>query len=72
MGMARIKEKPASKNSTYPSNSGGGRVEYCLNPWNGECRSTEIAVYIMYGGERIPLCWKCWREISRKNIVWEA
>jgi len=52
--------------------SGDSTVEHCLNPWNGECRSTDIAIYIMYKGERIPLCWKCWREISRKNIVWEV
>ncbi|MBS7607135.1 MAG: hypothetical protein QW502_00830 [Candidatus Bathyarchaeia archaeon] len=54
--------------------SGNGRViaERCQNPWNSECESNNIAVYIVYRGERIPLCWRCWREVSRKNVAWEG
>ncbi|MEM2341547.1 MAG: hypothetical protein QXX94_02850 [Candidatus Bathyarchaeia archaeon] len=66
----RIQDKMRSS-SSVPSGI-SAEVERCLNPWNGGCRSANIALYIVYRGERIPLCWKCWREISRKNLVWEA
>ncbi|MEM3745787.1 MAG: hypothetical protein QW323_04760 [Candidatus Bathyarchaeia archaeon] len=47
-------------------------IEHCLNPWDNKCKNADIAVYIMYKGRKIPLCWKCWRRISKNNIVWEA
>jgi len=44
--------------------------ERCMNPWNGRCSNTDIALYIMFKGRRLPICRKCWREISSKNIEW--
>ncbi|RLF12389.1 MAG: hypothetical protein DRJ69_00970 [Thermoprotei archaeon] len=45
-------------------------VEVCMNPWNGECRSTEIAVYIYHGGERLPVCRRCWIELADGDYEW--
>jgi hypothetical protein len=45
--------------------------ERCMNPWNGKCNNTEIALYIMFKGKRLPICRECWEEISSKNIEWE-
>jgi len=44
--------------------------ERCMNPWNGKCSSTDIALYIMFNGRRLPICWECWKDISSKNIEW--
>ncbi|MEM2111547.1 MAG: hypothetical protein QXX08_06685 [Candidatus Bathyarchaeia archaeon] len=44
--------------------------EKCLNPWNKKCESTDIAIYIMYEGEQLPICRDCWAAISAKNIEW--
>ncbi|RJS93406.1 hypothetical protein CW705_01645 [Candidatus Bathyarchaeota archaeon] len=44
--------------------------ERCMNPWNGKCSNTDIALYIMFKGRRLPICRKCWREISSKDIEW--
>jgi hypothetical protein len=68
--MAKIKNKP--KPLRAASANAGSITETCSNPWNGSCENTDIALYIMYRGERIPLCWECWIKISRKNIEWEA
>lgn len=45
-------------------------AERCSNPWNSECRSTRIGVYIDYRGRRLPICRECWAKIVSKNIVW--
>ena len=42
----------------------------CLNPWNGECRNTDIALFIYYGGRKLPICRSCWLEIASTNIEW--
>ncbi|MBS7653467.1 MAG: hypothetical protein QXR06_02340 [Candidatus Bathyarchaeia archaeon] len=68
--MVKLKNKPKSEGITSISVSLG--LEKCSNPWNGDCKSTDIALYIMYRGERIPLCWDCWKTISRKNFDWET
>jgi hypothetical protein len=44
--------------------------EQCKNPWNGECRNTDIEVYIYHRGTQIPICSHCWREIADKDIEW--
>jgi len=44
--------------------------ETCLNPWNGKCGNTDIALYIMYKGRRLPICRDCWEAISSKDIEW--
>ncbi|MCD6089776.1 hypothetical protein J7K07_08705 [Candidatus Bathyarchaeota archaeon] len=45
-------------------------VEKCMNPWNKKCSNTDIILYIMFNGKRLPICHKCWEEISSKNIEW--
>jgi len=46
------------------------KKETCLNPWNGKCGNTDIALYIMYRGRRLPICRDCWEAISSKDIEW--
>ncbi|MGQ9460312.1 MAG: hypothetical protein ACUVRA_03660 [Candidatus Bathyarchaeaceae archaeon] len=50
-----------------PSNR---QAENCRNPWNGECRSTDIEVYIYYKGRLHPICRECWSDIAEKDIEW--
>ena len=44
--------------------------EYCMNPWNGVCRSADIVLYIYYRGRRLPICRKCWLEIASSDAEW--
>ena len=44
--------------------------ERCANPWNGQCNNVDIALYIYYRGEKLPICWPCWNEIAEKDIEW--
>ena len=44
--------------------------ERCMNPWNGKCSSEDIALYIIFKGRRLPICRKCWMDISSKDIEW--
>lgn len=60
------------KNTNTSEHEGKDAIEYCMNPWRGGCKSTNIALYLVYKGEKIPLCWKCWRKISESNINWGA
>lgn len=69
MVRSKIRAKTECKKGWVDKES---EVEHCRNPWNSDCRNTEIALYIVYKGERIPLCWKCWKMIANKNIEWEA
>ncbi|MEM2939350.1 MAG: hypothetical protein QXU95_03645, partial [Candidatus Bathyarchaeia archaeon] len=66
--MDRIKNRLRVKESYSSPNDVGVSVERCLNPWNDNCGNTDIALYIMYKGERIPICWRCWSKISRKDV----
>ena len=47
------------------------RRENCMNPWNGECANTDIVLYIIYKGKRLPICQACWEAISSKDIEWK-
>jgi len=44
--------------------------ETCSNPWNGKCTNTDIALYIMFKGIRLPICRRCWEVISSKDTEW--
>ena len=46
------------------------RVERCRNPWNGRCKSTDIELYIMYKGAKLPICRSCWTMLAEKNVEW--
>jgi len=43
---------------------------HCMNPWKPDCRRTDIKLSIYYNGRFLPICRKCWSEISEKNIEW--
>jgi hypothetical protein len=43
-----------------------------MNPWNGRCGNTDIALYIFYRGRRIPVCRECWMEIASDDIEWRC
>ncbi|MEM2103961.1 MAG: hypothetical protein QW717_03620 [Candidatus Bathyarchaeia archaeon] len=45
--------------------------EHCMNPWNGKCGNTDILLYICHGGEKLPICLKCWVEICDSELEWE-
>jgi len=46
------------------------RAEHCKNPWNGKCKNTDIEVLILYKGDRLPICRRCWNKIANSNIEW--
>ena len=46
--------------------------EKCQSPQAPECGNTNIALYIMHGGDRLPICRKCWSEISESNLEWNG
>ncbi len=46
------------------------RKERCKNPWDGRCGRDDIALYIFYNGERVPICRRCWSRIANRNIEW--
>ena len=48
------------------------RIEHCRNPWNGKCRSTDIEVYVMYKGRRLPICRSCWTKLAEKPVEWRT
>ena len=54
-----------------PWELGRPRRENCMNPWNGECANTDIVLYIIYKGKRLPICQACWEAISSKDIEWK-
>jgi hypothetical protein len=45
-------------------------MEHCKNPWNKECKSSDIEVYILFGGEKLPICRRCWSRIANKDLEW--
>jgi len=44
--------------------------EYCQNPWNPDCESPDIELYIVYKSRKIPLCRSCWRIIAETELEW--
>jgi hypothetical protein len=38
-----------------------------MNPY---CKNTDIALYIVVGGKRLPICAKCWEEIADSDLEW--
>jgi hypothetical protein len=48
------------------------RAERCRNPWNGECKSTDIHLYIMFKGRQLPICRRCWSKIADKRLEWSG
>jgi hypothetical protein len=48
------------------------RIEHCRNPWNGKCRNMDVEVFIVYKGDRLPICRRCWSKIAETDIEWGA
>ena len=46
------------------------RMEHCENPWNKECKKSDIEVYIQFRGERRPICRRCWSRLADKDGEW--
>jgi hypothetical protein len=46
------------------------RAERCRSPWNGKCKDTDIEVFIIYKGVRLPICRRCWSRIANSNLEW--
>jgi hypothetical protein len=46
--------------------------EYCRNPWNPNCENSDVEVYILLKGTKIPLCRKCWLAIVEAEVEWHT
>lgn len=46
------------------------RVEHCRNPWDKTCNSSDIEVYILIKGDRLPICKGCWGKLAEKELEW--
>jgi hypothetical protein len=43
----------------------------CTNPFRKKrCEDPNIELYIMYEGEKLPICDKCWRVIAEGSQEW--
>jgi len=65
-----VKNRKPLKLETEPAEPLELGVEVCLNPWNGVCKNTDIAVYICRDGRTLPICRECWREIGSTDVEW--
>ena len=45
-------------------------MEHCRNPWHKECKGNDIEVYILFRGERLPICRRCWTRLAEKDMEW--
>jgi hypothetical protein len=46
-------------------------MEHCKNPWKeSQCKNEEIKLYIMFKGEKTPICRQCWNNIADQDNVW--
>lgn len=45
-------------------------MEHCRNPWQKECKENDIEVYILFRGERLPICRRCWSKLVDKDVEW--
>ena len=65
--------KNRKKVKNVPKDEKGGILEvHCMNPWNPECRNTDIEVSIYYDGRMVPICRRCWEEIANKDVEWSS
>jgi hypothetical protein len=46
------------------------KPEHCLNPWNPDCKNTDIALDIEVNEKRRPICRSCWEAIAGSNREW--
>lgn len=45
-------------------------MEHCRNPWKGKCGSENIKLYILFKGEKLPICRECWIHIADTDGDW--
>ncbi len=45
-------------------------MESCRNPWDRECKESDIEVYIEFEGEKLPICKSCWGRLAEGNADW--
>ena len=45
-------------------------MERCSSPLNPNCGSGDIALYIVYGGRKLPICRRCWEQIAETDMEW--
>lgn len=45
-------------------------MEVCRNPWDRECKESDIEVYIELKGEKLPICRKCWDRLANEDMEW--
>ncbi|MEM2972063.1 MAG: hypothetical protein QW270_06550 [Candidatus Bathyarchaeia archaeon] len=45
-------------------------MEHCKNPWDKKCKNGDIEVYILFRGEKLPICKQCWNQIANKDLEW--
>ncbi|MEM3443127.1 MAG: hypothetical protein QXM86_04650 [Candidatus Bathyarchaeia archaeon] len=45
-------------------------MEHCRNPWNKKCKNDNIEIYILFKGEKLPICQNCWSKIAVKDLEW--
>ncbi|MCJ7559813.1 hypothetical protein MUO79_04240 [Candidatus Bathyarchaeota archaeon] len=45
-------------------------MEHCKNPWKNRCKSENIKLYILFKGEKLPICRQCWNSLSEKEFDW--
>jgi len=66
----KVRKFSPEKSAGRGNASTGGLGRRCKNPWNGQCRNTDIELSIYYRGEFLPICHQCWREIANKDLTW--
>jgi len=66
----RVKRKLTKSRASLKSDS--AFKVHCRNPWKSECKNTDIELSIYYNGEFLPICHRCWQEISEKNLEWSS
>lgn len=63
--MGRLSKKKQKENDI--------RDFLCCNPFRKRrCGRANIAVEIMYKGEKLPICGLCWVKISKGDQEWGA
>lgn len=45
-------------------------METCKNPWNGKCENSDIELYIVFRGEKKPICRQCWAKLAEQDLKW--
>ncbi len=45
-------------------------METCKNPWNGKCGNNDIELYIVFKGEKKPICRQCWAKLAEQDLKW--